>query len=116
MKLKSIIFDENNPNRYRSLKIIEEVDKVLIKKIRDDRTYKMPPNYINWHILSGIVSLALSNCTFEYLKGDISAFIHSYRTALWFIKDAPIYCLIQQLIEAFDQTDAIYKPGILTAW
>lgn len=46
----------------------------------------------------------------------ISAFIHSYRTALWFIKDAPIYCLTEQLIEAFDQTDALYKPCVLKDW
>jgi len=116
MKLKSIIFDENNPNRNRSLKIIEAVDKALIRKIRDERTYKMPPNYINWHTLSGIVSVALSSCSAEYAKVDVSAFIHSYRTALWFIKDAPLYCLTEQLIESFDQTDALYKPGILRAW
>ena len=96
MKLKSIIFDENNPNRNRSIKIIEAVDKALIRKIRDDRTYKMPPNYINWHTLSGIVSVALSSCSAEYAKVDVSAFIHSYRTALWFIKDAPLYCLNEQ--------------------
>ncbi|MEG3908664.1 hypothetical protein [Microcoleus sp. POL10_C6] len=116
MKLKSIIFDEKNPNRDRSLKIFEEIQKDLLKEIRGDRTYKMPPNYINWHTLSGIVSVALSSCGSEYAKVDISAFIHSYRTALWFIKDAPIYCLTEQLITAFDRTDALAKPGILAGW
>lgn len=62
------------------------------------------------------MSVALSSCTVDYAKVDVSAFIHSYRTALWFIKDAPIYCLTDQLITAFDQTDAIAKPGILTGW
>lgn len=116
MKLKPIIFDQNNPNRNRSLKIVEEMQKDLLKQIRGDRTYKMPPNYINWHTLSGIVSVALSSCSNEYAKVDISAFIHSYRTALWFIKDAPLYCLSEQLITAFDQTDALGKPGILKGW
>ncbi|MEG4533009.1 hypothetical protein [Microcoleus sp. D2_18a_D3] len=88
----------------------------MLKEIRGDRTYKMPPNYINWHILSGILDVALSSCTLEYIRSDLSAFIHSYRTALWFIKEAPIYCLTQQVIEAFDQTDAICKPGILRGW
>jgi hypothetical protein len=113
MKVKSLIFDENNACRDRSLRILEDVKKDLLKEIKGDRTYKMPPNYINWHILSGIIGVALSSCTLEYIRSDLSAFIHSYRTALWFIKDAPIYCLTQQLIEAFDQTDAICKPGIL---
>lgn len=116
MKVKSIIFEENNPNRDRSLKMFENIYKGLLKEIRGDRTYKMPPNYIKWHILSGIISVALSSCTVEYLRVDLSAFIHSYRTALWFIKDAPIYCLTQQLIIAFDQTDALAKPGILRGW
>ncbi|MEG4396565.1 hypothetical protein [Microcoleus sp. BROC3] len=114
--MKPIIFDQNNPSRNRSLKIIEGVDKALIKKIRDDRTYKMPPNYINWQTLSGVISVALSSCTVEYAKVDVSAFIHSYRTALWFISDAPIYCLTEELIEAFDQTEALKKPGILASW
>ncbi|MEG5063163.1 hypothetical protein QUB33_06015 [Microcoleus sp. B3-A4] len=78
MKVKSIIFDENNPNRDRSLKMFENIYKGLLKEIRGDRTYKMPPNYINWHILSGIISVAMSSCTVEYLRVDLSAFIHSY--------------------------------------
>ncbi|MEG4455953.1 hypothetical protein [Microcoleus sp. N9_A1] len=114
--MKLSIFDQNHPNRDRSLRILEDIKKDLLKEIRGDRTYKMPPNYINWHTLSGILSVALSSCGSEYAKVDISAFIHSYRTALWFIKDAPIYCLTEPLITAFDQTDALGKPGILKGW
>jgi len=116
MKLKSIILDEKNPNRDRSLKRFDELYKNLLKQIRGDRTYKMPPNYITWHTLTGILAVALSSCGSEYAKVDISAFIHSYRTSLWFIKDAPIYCLTEQLIEAFDNTDALAKPYVLKDW
>ncbi|MEG3899007.1 MULTISPECIES: hypothetical protein [unclassified Microcoleus] len=92
------------------------MNKDLLKQIRADRTYRMPPNYINWQVLSGIAALALSTCKPDYARVDVSAFIHSYRTALWFATDAPIYCLTPELIEAFERTDALHKPGILSGW
>ncbi|MEG3981863.1 hypothetical protein QUA08_13915 [Microcoleus sp. T3B2] len=114
--MKRIILDPNNLNRNRTLAAFEKVNKDLLVKIRADRTYKMPPNYINWQILSGIAAIALSTCEPDYAKIDVSAFIHSYRTALWFAQDAPIYCLTKELIGAFDRTDALHKPGILAGW
>lgn len=114
--MKPIILDQNNLNRNRTLKAFEQVNKDLLKSIRADRTYKMPANYINWQILSGITAIAISTCEPDYAKIDVSAFIHSYRTALWFAQDAPIYCLTPELIEAFDRTDALHKPGIFAGW
>lgn len=114
MKLTTL--DPNKMNRNKTLKAFEKVNKDLLKQIRDDRTYKMPPNYINWQILSGITALALSTCQPDYARADVSAFVHSYRTALWFAKNAPVYCLTPEIIEAFDRTDALHKPGILAGW
>ena len=114
--MKTIILEPNNLNRNRTLKAFEQVNKNLLAKIRIDRTYKMPPNYINWQILSGIVAIAISTCSPDYAKIDVSAFIHSYRTALWFAQNAPIYCLTPEIIEAFDRTDALHKPSILAGW
>ena len=114
--MKTIILEPNNLNRNRTLKAFEQVNKDLLAKIRIDRTYKMPPNYINWQILSGIVAIAISTCSPDYAKIDVSAFIHSYRTALWFAQNAPIYCLTPEIIEAFDRTDALHKPSILAGW
>ena len=116
MKLKPIILDLNNLNRNKTLKAFEKVNKDLLKQIRIDGTYKMPPNYINWDILSGIVTIAISTCSPDYAKIDVSAFIHSYRTALWFTTNAPIYCLTPKIIEAFDRTDALHKTGVLAGW
>ncbi len=113
MKLVTL---EPNLNRNKTLKAFEKVNKDLLAKIRNDRTYKMPPNYINWDILSGIIAIAISTCSSDYAKIDVSAFIHSYRTALWFAQNAPIYCLTPEIIEAFDRTDALHKPSILAGW
>jgi hypothetical protein len=114
--MKKIILDPNNINRNKTLSAFEQVNKDLLKQIRADRNYKMPPNYINWQVLSGIAAIALSTCEPDYARVDVSAFLHSYRTALWFATDAPLYCLTTELIEAFDQTDALHKPGILAGW
>ena len=122
--MKQLILDPNNLNRNKTLKAFEKVNKDLLKQIRADRTYKMPANYINWQILSGIAALALSTCSPDYARADVSAFVHSYRTALWFAKNAPIYCLTPEIIEAFvgvsrgvsHRTDALHKPGILSGW
>ena len=113
--MKPITLD-SNLNRNRTLRAFEKVNKDLLKQIRADRTYKMPAGYINWQILSGIAVLALSTCSPDYARADVSAFVHSYRTALWFAQDAPLYCLTQELCEAFDRTDALHKPGILAGW
>lgn len=114
--MNPIILDPNNLNRNQTLKAFEKVNKDLLKQIRAHRTYKMPANYIDWQILSGIAAFALSTCELDYAKVDVSAFIHSYRTALWFAQDAPIYCLTPEIIEAFHQTDALHKPGVLSGW
>jgi len=71
---------------------------------------------ISWQVLSQIIAIGLATCDLEYAKVDISAFIQSYRIALWFAQRAPMYCLTHELIEAFDQTDALHKPGVLCGW
>ena len=112
--IKSIIL--NQVNRNKTLTAFEKVNKDLLKQMRNERTYKMPPNYIDWQILSGIAAIALSTCSIDYARIDISAFLHSYRTALWFAQDAPLYCLTTEIIEAFDRTDALHKPSIFANW
>lgn len=114
--MKQLILDPNNLNRNHTLTVFEKMNKDLVREIRADRTYKMPKNYINWQQLTRIIALALSTCDLDYVKTDISAFLHSYRTALWFVQDAPLYCLTREIIEAFDRTDALHKPNILLGW
>ena len=113
--MNEINFNLTNPNRARSLLTIEKVEKKLLRQIRK-RDYWIPRGYIGWKTLSGIIALSLSTCEIKYASVDISTFLHSYRTALWFAQDAPIYCLTKELIEAFDNTDALHKPGILAGW
>ncbi|WP_333307561.1 hypothetical protein [Microcoleus sp. K4-C2] len=103
-------------NRNKSLLMFEKINKELLARIRKDVNYRMPSEYISWQVLSQIIAVGLTTCDLEYAPLDISAFIQSYRIALWFAQKAPMYCLSQELIEAFDQTDALHKPGILCGW
>ena len=103
-------------NRNKTLMIFEKSNKQLLGDIREEVNYRMPSEYISWQVLSQVIAVALSTCELSYANTDISAFLHSYRIALWFAQNAPMYCLTRELIEAFDQTDALHKPGIMCGW
>jgi len=77
-------------NRDKTLHRFEKINKELLAAIREDINYQMPPNYISWQVLSQVVAIGLTTCDLEYAKVDISAFIQSYRIALWFAQRAPI--------------------------
>ena len=103
-------------NRNKTLMLFEKSNKQLLGDIREEMNYRMPSEYISWQVLSQVIGIALSTCELSYAKTDISAFLHSYRIALWFAQNAPVYCLTRELIEAFDRTDALHKPGIMCGW
>ncbi|MBD2385994.1 hypothetical protein [Cylindrospermum sp. FACHB-282] len=114
--MKNINLDPNNLSRFRTLKLFEKPQRQLLKQIRTDRNYQIPKGYITWHELSAIAGIALSTCQLEYAKTDLSAFLHSHRMALWFCQDAPLYCISQELFQAFDNTDALHKPEVFAGW
>jgi hypothetical protein len=116
LKQSKILTLQPQMNRNKTLLMFERINKELLADIRHEMNYQMPPGYINWQVLSQIIAIGLSTCDLEYAKIDISAFIQSYRIALWFAHKAPMYCLTYELIEAFDQTDALHKPGVLCGW
>ena len=103
-------------NRNKTLMMFEKNHTELLGDIREEVNYRMPSEYISWQVLSQVIAVALSTCELSYAKIDISAFSHSYRIALWFAQNAPVYCLTRELIEAFDQTDVLHKPGIMCGW
>lgn len=103
----------NKISRKRTLELIEKLNKSLLVKIRADRTYKMPKKYIEWETISALVSISLS----KYNDGgDKSTYIHNAKLALWFVKDAPLYCLTSEIVEAFDRTDVLHKQQIMMNW
>ncbi len=108
-----IILDPTKHDRSVSLNLVEKLEPGLLAKIRADRNYRMPANYINWKTLSALTALSLTTCD---KLSDSSAFIHSYRFAQWWCQNAPVYCLTPEIVEAFDRTDALHKPNIMKDW
>lgn len=108
---------QNEPeNRSKMLGMFEELEKDVVSAIRADRTYKLPKNYITWETLSQIAALSLITGNDPRDVSEYRAFVHSHKFALWFIKDTPIYLMSPELFEAFDRTEALQKPGIMSGW
>ncbi|MBD2499882.1 hypothetical protein [Anabaena azotica] len=114
--MSKTVFLNAHSCRAETLKLFEKYNKQLLKEIRTERDYQIPKGYISWQQLSAITGLALSTCEVDYVKVDISAFYHSYRLALWFAQDAPLYCLSNSLFEALDNTNALDKPEVFAGW
>ncbi|MDZ8227550.1 hypothetical protein [Nostoc sp. ChiVER01] len=84
--------------------------KVFIKtggnelyKILHRKNYKIPKNYIQWRELAALISVNAP--LFNHSSLDLAQRFTAHRIALWVVKDAPIYCLDNQLLEQFQQTD-----------
>lgn len=103
-------------NRANTLKIISKRERQLIKAISDRCTYKLPKNYIGWEELEAMIALALTTCDEAIAKIDYAAFLHSHRMALWFIKDAPLYCLTPEFFDVLDNTDVLNRAELLKDW
>lgn len=101
-------------SRSSNLEIIAKLEKTLLANVRRDREYKMPRAYISWETLSTIVTAGL--ITSKECGLSVPGFVHSYRLSNWFVGDYPIYCIRPEILEAFDNTNVLEKPGILANW
>jgi len=102
-------------SRKKSLTFMEKQKAETLKKIRSQREYQMPSKYISWPTLTALIGWGFS--VFEQsLKKDVASYIHLHNLLLWFAQDAPLYCLSQELLEAFDQTDVLEHPAVLRGW
>lgn len=75
-----------------------ELYKIILRK-----NYQIPKSYIQWRELAAIISLTVP--LFNEPELDLAQRFISHRMALWFVKDAPIYCLDSQLLQQFQQTN-----------
>ncbi|MEG3875772.1 hypothetical protein QT972_00110 [Microcoleus sp. herbarium7] len=101
-------------SRSSNLEIIARIEKILLANVRRDREYKMPQGYISWETLSKIVTVGL--VTSKECGLSVPGFVHSYRMSSWFVGDYPIYCIKPEILDAFDNTNVLEKPGILANW
>ncbi|MBD2489034.1 hypothetical protein [Aulosira sp. FACHB-615] len=72
--------------------------RALLKK-----NYRVPKSYIQWQELAALITLISPE--FNNTRFDLAQRFTSHRHALWLVQDAPIYCLDENLLELFTQTD-----------
>lgn len=79
--------------------------RALIELIRTHRPYRTPKGYIKWDILSAILACCIENRDHPAL--DHASRLNSYKCALWFVQDAPVYALSPGLLQAFLDSDVL---------
>jgi hypothetical protein len=95
-------------------RMFESSNDSTLSFVRRERPYKIPTRYLEWRYISSIIAAALVAIDNKLIQeNDLATFLHSHRLALWLIKQAPIYCLSESIIEAFEGTDIECKPDIL---
>lgn len=96
MKLKEIAkFLENGSPEIKS----------LINLIRTERPYRTPKGFIRWETLSAILACCIVSRDSPTL--DAASRFNSYKCALWFVQDAPLYALSPGLLQAFLDSDVL---------
>jgi hypothetical protein len=85
--------------------------KYLADKIKIERPYKTPKNYLKWDILAGILGLSIDY--FFHPDSDVPSKLHGLRCALWLSKDAPVYALNHHLLNEFMFSDMSNRKQLL---
>lgn len=95
-------------------KFLESHNDKHLKLVQKERPYKIPSGYMYWKNVCGIIGYFLLNYhpeSFHELDPLVQMCV--YRTVLWFVQDAPVYCISTELLGAFEETDIEDKPDIL---
>lgn len=91
------------------VRVMEKRNDPYLQLVRNTRTYQTPKGYMRWELLSGLVAAALASL-YEpnpLLVPDTPSVMHNHRTALWFVQNAPLYCISKELLRAFQLTDVL---------
>lgn len=93
-------------------RILEEIQLPLLTLIRKERPYRTPKGFIKWEVLSAILACCIANR--DDPRIDRASRLNSYKCALWFVQDAPIYALSPSLLQAFLDSDVLDQRDLLT--
>ncbi len=105
-----------DPSLVNHCKVMEDDGHSFLATVRREMPYQIPTDYISWRFLSAAIALAgsgVKNRQELAKRGDVACWIHSHRTLLWFLKQAPLYCLSKEIIQAFDSTTVDNKQELL---
>jgi hypothetical protein len=79
-----------------------------LEKLRKSRPYKIPKSHPSWDLLSAIAYASVSGD-----MGDDGTRLHSGLWRVWIASQAPIYCLSNELLRRFQQTDTADLPKLV---
>lgn len=92
-------------------RLLEQKEDPLMLMVRQVKPYHIPKGYMRWENLSAIVALSLACMKANKApSNDLASWLNVARTALWFVQDAPLYCLSNQLLRSFDESDVHESP------
>ena len=96
-------------------KTLEETKDEALSLVRNTYPYKIPKGYMSWRLLSSIISMGIVGIEHKRLlfSQDRASFLHAHKCTLWFVQNAPIYCLKESILEPLLKTDVLNSKQIL---
>lgn len=91
------------PRRKNVTKAYTESHPDRIDFILQERPYKIPKGFMSMGEIAAITALMIGACGDR--RCDQASALNAWRTALWFVQDAPIYLLSTSLLRAFEASD-----------
>lgn len=100
------------PRRKDVTKTFLEKHPERVRLILDERPYKIPKNFLSMTEIAAITALMIESCGDR--RCDQASLLNAWRTALWFVQDAPIYLLSTSLLRAFEVSDVHDQNKLFT--
>lgn len=75
-----------------------EVFRAFLNIVLRHRPYRIPQGYTSWAKMAEVIAVALSTHVLK-AHDNYAGLLSAARTALWFVKDAPVYCVKPELID-----------------
>jgi hypothetical protein len=83
-------------------KLVEQNQPELVNTIRQALPYRMPKTHLSWDVLSSIIACT----TGDFSKvSDQATALHCYLWQIWYQNRFPVYCISNELLRQFQQTD-----------
>jgi hypothetical protein len=93
--------DQITPSMLRKLIAADPKLAEISQLIQTDRPFRLPKSHAQWSDLANIAAVAAMGPEHK----DQASRLHDQLWAYWFTDRAPLYCISNELLRAFEQTD-----------
>lgn len=78
--------------------MLAQIQDPHFELVKRERPYKIPKGYIRWELICAAVAMGLRELAGKNLhNADTASRLNHYRSALWFVQDAPVYSISIEL-------------------